>query len=154
LVIAILMCQAWTAAQGAVYPKSLLSIAPGQWWQNAFPRIPLPAEFQVRNDLVKILGPSKRALSDSAYLHAALVDSGIEVVPVWSPEVAFLFSAPPEEAERRLRSLGIGSVVCYPLTMNMAYLTSVSPLYASLPERWRPVAQVGDFLFILAPKKP
>lgn len=50
--------------------------------------------------------------------------------------------------------VSFGSVVCYPLTMSMAYLTSVSPLYASLPERWRLVAQVGDLLFILAPKNP
>ena len=93
-------------------------------------------------------------LSDSAYLHAALIDKGIEVVPVWSPEVRFIFSSSPEEADRRLRELRIGSVVIYPQTMNMTYLTSASPFYATLPERWRPVAQVGDFLFVLAPKNP
>ena len=112
------------------------------------------AEFQVRDQLLHILPPGYRVLSDSAYLHAALVDSGIEVVPVWSPEVRFLFSASPEESERRLRDLHIGSVVVYPLTMNMTYLTSASPFYAALPERWRALAQVGDFMFILAPKSP
>ena len=154
MAIAIIVCQIWTAAQGAIYPNDPFSLRPGQWLQSAFPRIAAPAEFQIRDQLVRILPPGYRVLSDSAYLHAALVDTGIEVVPVWSPEVRFIFSSSPEESERQLRSLRIGSVVCYPQTMNMAYLTSASPFYASLPERWRALAQVGDFLFILVPKTP
>jgi hypothetical protein len=152
--VAIIGCQFFTAAQGAVSPNSLSSLRPGQWLESAFPRVPPAAEFQVRDKLVKLLPPGYRVLSDSAYLHAALIGAGIEVVPVWSPEVRFLFSAPPEEADRQLRALHIGSVVCYPQTMNMSYLTSASPFYATLPERWRPLAQVGDFLFVLAPKNP
>jgi hypothetical protein len=154
IVIAIVGGQIWAAAQGAIYPGNPLTLPPDKWLQNAFPHVAQPAEFQIRDQLVRILPPGYRVLSDSAYLHAALVDTGIEVVPVWSPEVRFIFSASPEEAERRLRDLHIGSVVCYPLTMNMTYLTSTSPFYASLPERWKPLAQVGDFLFILAPKTP
>jgi Dolichyl-phosphate-mannose-protein mannosyltransferase len=152
--IAIIACQIWTAAQGAVYPKDLLALRPGQWLESAFPRIAAPAEFQIRDQLVRILPPGYRVLSDSAYLHAALVDAGIEVVPVWSPEVGFIFSSSPEESERQLRALRIGSVVVYPQTMNMGYLTSASPFYAALPERWRALAQVGDFLFVLVPKTP
>ena len=152
MTIAIIVCQIWTAAQGAIYPNDPFSLRPLQWLQSAFPRIGANAEFQVRDQLVRILPPGYRVLSDSAYLHAALADTGIEVVPVWSPEVRFIFSSSPEESERQLRSLRIASVVCYPKTMNMGYLTSASPFYASLPERWRPLAQVGDFLFILVPK--
>jgi hypothetical protein len=154
IVVVIVAGQIWTAAQGAIYPKDPFTLPPGQWLANAFPRIDQPAEFQVRDQLVRLLPAGYRVLSDSAYLHAALVDTGIEVVPVWSPEVGFIFSSTPEESEKRLRALRIGSVVCYPLTMNMAYLTSVSPFYASLPERWRPLAQVGNFLFVLGPKYP
>jgi hypothetical protein len=120
--------------------------------QNAFPHVSQPAEFQARDQLVNILPHGYRVLSDSAYLHAALAGTGIEVVPVWSPEVRFLFTARPEEAERRLRELHIGSVVCYPQTLNMQELTATSPFYASLPERWRALAQIGDFLYILVPK--
>jgi hypothetical protein len=152
IVIAIIGGQLWTAAQGAVYPKSLLSLPPSQWAGNMFPHMLPPAEFQIRDQLVKILPPGYRVLSDSAYLHAALADSGVEVVPVWSPEVRFLFSSSPAESERRLRELRIGSVICYPKTMNMDFLIATSPFYAALPERWRALAQVGDFLFILAPK--
>ena len=154
IAMAIIVCQIWTAAQGAIYPNDPFSLRPGQWLQSAFPRTLAPAEFQIRDQLVRILPPGYRVLSDSAYLHAALADTGIEVVPVWSPEVRFIFSSSPEESERQLRSLRIASVVCYPKTMNMGYLTSASPFYASLPERWRPLAQVGDFLFILVPKTP
>lgn len=154
ILMAIAVCQSWTAAQGVIYPSDPFSLRPGQWLQSAFPRIPKAAEFQIRDELARIFPPGYRVLSDSAYLHAALVDTGVEVVPVWSPEVRFIFSSSPEESERRLRALRIGSVVCYPKTMNMAYLTSASPFYASLPERWRPLAQVGDFLFILVPKNP
>jgi len=151
---AIIAWQFFTAAQGAVSPNSLASLRPSRWLESAFPRVPPPAEFQVQDKLVQLLPPGYRVLSDSAYLHAALIDKGIEVVPVWSPEVRFIFSSPPEEADRRLRALRIATVICYPQTMNMTYLTSVSPFYATLPERWRPVAQVGDFLFVLAPKNP
>jgi hypothetical protein len=154
IVIAIIAGQVWTAAQGAIYPKDPFSLPPGQWLANAFPRIDQPAEFQIRDKLVQLLPAGYRVLSDSAYLHAALAGTGIEVVPVWSPEVRFIFSTSPDEAERRLRALRIQSVVCYPLTMNMTYLTAVSPFYAALPERWRPLAQVGDFLFVLGPKNP
>jgi hypothetical protein len=144
----------WTAAQGAIYPKDPFSLPPGQWLANAFPHIDQPAEFQIRDQLVRLLPAGYRVLSDSAYLHAALAGTGIDVVPVWSPEVRFIFSTTPDEAERQLGALRIRSVVVYPLTMNMTYLSSVSPFYAALPERWRPLAQVGDFLFILGPKNP
>lgn len=154
MAMAIVVCQIWTAAQGAIYPNEPFSQSSGQWLQSAFPRIPPAAEFQVRDLLVRLLPPGYRVLSDSAYLHAALVDTGVEVVPVWSPEVRFIFSSSPEESERRLRALRIASVVVYPKTMNMAYLASASPFYASLPERWRPLGQVGDFLFILGPANP
>ncbi len=98
-----------------------------------------------------MLPPGARMLSDSAYLHAALAAKGIEVVPVWSPEVRFIFSSSPEESERQLRSLHIGSVVLYPGSLNSDYLASASPLYASLPQRWRVLARVEDALYILVP---
>jgi hypothetical protein len=154
MMAAIIVCQIWTAAQGAVYPKDPFSLRPSQWLQSAFPHIGPNPEFQARDQLVRTLPPGYRVLSDSAYLHAALVDAGIEVVPVWSPEVRFLFSASPGESERQLRALRIGSVAVYPQSMNMAFLTSASPFYASLPERWRPLAQVGDALYILVPGNP
>jgi len=152
LASAILVCQLWTAAQGAVYPQQLTALPPAQWIEKAFPQVSPPAEFQARDQLVQLLPHGDRVLSDSAYLHAALAGTGVEVVPVWSPEVRFLFTAAPEEAERRLRELHIGSVVCYPQSLNMSELTATSPFYATLPERWRALAQIGDSLYVLVPK--
>jgi hypothetical protein len=76
-------------------------------------------------------------------------------VPVWSPEVRFLFSSSPQDSESRLGSLHIGIVACYPESLNMAYLASASPFYASLPDRWRGLARTegsDGTLFLMAPK--
>jgi hypothetical protein len=154
VVVAILLCQTCTAAYGVFYPHSPFVLPPGQWRQNAFQRVPEPAEFQIRDRLVEILPAGSRVLSDNAYLHAALIDKGIEVVPVWSPEVRFIFSLPPEESERQLRALRIGSVAYYPHSLNTGYLAAASPLYASLPQRWRVLAQVPGLLTILVPRQP
>ena len=150
LAAALLACALWTAAHGALYPNNPLSVPLSRWPQNAFKSIPAPAEFQMRDQLARILPVRSRVLSDSAYLHAALADKGIEVVPVWSPEVRFIFSETPENAEHRLRSIGIGSVAYYPQSLNASYLIAASPFYASLPRRWRVLAQAPG-LNILVP---
>jgi len=151
LLIGIVLCQVWTAAQGMFFPNEILAVRADQWRQSAFPEILKPAEFQIHDHLVRVLPHGYRVLSDNAYLHAALIDSGIEVVPVWSPEVRFLFSSSPEEAERRLAALGIGSVVCYPQSLNMSYLQIASPLYAALSQRWLVLGHSED-LYVMAPK--
>jgi hypothetical protein len=148
---AIVLCQIWTAAYGALIPINPLSLNITQWPRNAFLHVPPNTEFQISDQLTKILPQGARVLSDSAYLHVALAAKGIEVVPVWSPEVRFIFSSSPEEAERQLRSLHIGSIVLYPGSLNSDYLAGASPLYASLPQRWRVLARVEDALYILVP---
>jgi hypothetical protein len=60
-------------------------------------------------------------------------DKGIEGVPVWSPEVRFIFSTTPEEADRQLRAVGIGSGALDINSLNTNYLISKFPLYAALP---------------------
>jgi len=154
VLVAIGVCQLWSAVQGTLFPDSPLSTPVGQWLAHAFPAVVPPAEFQLRDQFVQILPRGYRVLSDSAYLHAALLDAGIEVVPIWSPEVRFIFTAPPEESERRLAALRIGSVVCAPRTLNGGFLASASPFYAALPQRWRVLAQARDALYILVPKTP
>ncbi len=151
MVIAILACHVWTAAQGVLYPDNPAALPLSQWPQHAFRAVPDHTEFQLRDQLVKALSPGSRVLSENAYLHAALVDQGIDVVPVWSPEVRFIFSAPPEESDRRLRELGIGWVAYYPTSMNTSYLVSASPFYASLAERWHVRAQIPRVVYFFVP---
>jgi hypothetical protein len=150
--VAIVALQLWTAAEGMLFPTSPLSLPLSEWVANAFPTVAAPAEFQLHDQLVQILPRGYRVLSDSAYLHASLLDAGIEVVPVWSPDVRFLFSSPPEESDRLLAALHIGSVVWSPRTLNATYLVSASPFYASVTQRWRVLAASGDSFVILAPK--
>ena len=154
MVAAIVLCQAWTAAQGALYPNNPFALPLSQWPHNAFQRVREQTEFEIRDQLARILPAGSRVLSDNAYLHAALIGKGIEVVPVWSPEVRFIFSSSPEESERQLSSLHIGSVAYYPQSLNTGYLVSASPFYASLPQRSRVLGQVPGFLYILVPKHP
>ena len=92
IVAAIVLCQIWTAAYGALIPINPLSLSLSQWPRNAFLHVPPNTEFQISDQLAKMLPPGARVLSDSAYLHVALAAKGIEVVPVWSPEVRFIFS--------------------------------------------------------------
>jgi hypothetical protein len=150
----ILLCQAWTAAHGVLYPKDPSQLSLDQWSQNIFRSTPENSEFQLADQLTKYLPPGARVLSDSAHLHAALIDKGIEVVPVWSPEVRFIFSLPPEEAEHQLRALRIENLVYYPRSLNTRYLVSASPFYAALPQRWRIRAQVPGSIYLLIPKHP
>ena len=104
----------------------------GEWRQYAFRPLGKPVEFQIGGQLASAMPPGTRLLSDNAYLHAALIDKGFEVAPVWSPEVRFLFST-TAEGGRRLRAAGIDTVVYYPNSLNTRYLAAHSPFYATLP---------------------
>jgi hypothetical protein len=148
IVAAVVLCQCLAAAHGVIYPSSPYALRLSQWPHNAFQPVPDPPEFQIIDGLAMALPAGSRVLSDNAFLHAALIDQGIEVVPVWSPEVRFLFSSPPEEATRRLRALGINTVVYYPKSLNSDYLTAASPFYATLPQRWRVLTELPGLLSI------
>jgi Dolichyl-phosphate-mannose-protein mannosyltransferase len=150
LLIALGACLFWNAMLGVYQPYDPLRIRPGEWVKDAFPDIKPPLEFTLHDQLAKGFPQGYRVLSDSAYLHASLYGTGIDVVPVWSPEVSFLFTASPEEAERRLESLGIVIVVWYPQSRNAPYLQKASPFYAHL-DRWRAIARSGDDMLILVP---
>jgi hypothetical protein len=147
------LCMLATVLQVAIYPAYVPNTNPSQWAGLAFPPPAPPAEFQIAERLKQVFPQGKRVLSDSAYLHAALSTVGIEVVPVWSPEVKFLFDAPQQDNQKRLADLNIDRVVIYPKTLNMQFLVSASSFYATLPERWKPVAQIGDFMFVLGPNQ-
>jgi hypothetical protein len=59
------------------------------------------------------LGENRRILTDNGGLPRALADSNIQIVPLWSPEVAFLFdtSLKPQEVARRWQKSGLSFVV-------------------------------------------
>jgi hypothetical protein len=143
---AILACQLWTVAQGSVYPNSFAA-----WPEQAFKPLLKSSEYQIRDQLAAAVQPGARILTDNAYLHAALADKGIDVVPVWSPEVRFLYTSTAEDADQRLRSLAILTVAYYPQSLNTRYLIAKSPFYAQLPHRWRAVSASAGLLTFFQP---
>ena len=153
-VAAIVLLQLWTAAHGVWYTNNPSAPFPplSELAQKAFQRPEEGWEYRFGERFTKVWPPGTRVLSDNAHLHASLIDRGVEIVPVWSPEVRFIFSLPPEEAERRLRDLNIINVAYYTKSLNTRYLVSASPFYAALPQRWRILTQVPDTMYLLIPK--
>jgi hypothetical protein len=154
LVAVVALSAAWTALQGAAYPAEILAHPQGGWAAAVFAPLAPSAEAQIGDRLARTLPPGTRILSESAYLHAALEGQGTDVVPVWSPEVSFLFTASPEESERRLAALHIGCVAVYLHSLNTTYLFRASPFFAALPGRSRPLLQIEDLVYFVAPNQP
>jgi hypothetical protein len=81
-----------------------------------------------------------RILADNAYLHSNVIDSGggFDLVPVWSPEVRFLFDrgASPLEQRRRLMSKGIIGAIINDRTVNANFLFEASSFYRNDFSNW------------------
>jgi hypothetical protein len=151
---AIVVLQLWTAAHGIWYTDNPGAPLPplSELSQRAFQSPEVGWEYRFSDRFTKIWPPGTRVLSDNAHLHASLIDKGVEVVPVWSPEVRFIFSLPAAEAEQRLRDLKIVNVAYFPQSLNTRYLVSASPFYAALPQRWRILNQIPNTMYMLIPK--
>ena len=149
--LALALLHAWTAAHGVFYPVDPKTVPPSQWSRQAFQPIRAGMEFDLRDELARVVRPGTRVLTDNAYLHAALLEKHIEVVPVWSPELRFLFSprVSVQEIDHRLQLLGIRTVAYYPRSMNTGYLRTNSLFYAMLPQRWRVLGQEASGFFII-----
>jgi hypothetical protein len=80
-----------------------------------------------------------RILADSAYIHTSLYGKGIDVVPIWSPEVAFLLHPAVSglEARKRLLQANIHWVVFFS-DLNGLYLATNVPFYRDDRKNWLP----------------
>jgi hypothetical protein len=102
----------------------------------------------------RLLPQNCRILGDQMITHALLRQAGRQLVPPWSPEVAFLFdpTIPPEEATRRLRAQGICAVLYTPIgNTDTPYFISRSPFYAQR-KNWKPLARIENTYLILLPE--
>lgn len=83
-----------------------------------------------------------RILSENAFAHALLQPLGFDVVPIWSPEVAFVFDAstPAREVRRKLDERGIRYLLFYPNRPNTRYCVR-HPFYNQDLANWRPIAR-------------
>lgn len=103
---------AWCAVWTLTFPLRPDDPVPLGSWPGLLvatrPLLPPPA-LQLRRVLPGAVPAGARFLSSSVYAHVALHGTAWEVVPVWSPEVRFLFEErlPWAEALARLRARGI-----------------------------------------------
>jgi hypothetical protein len=76
----------------------------------------------------------------------------MELVPVWSPEVAFLFDpavSPPQQRARLLQRNVTAVLVCR--SANTGFCTGASPFYGGDLPWWSVRGTYGDSCWILVP---
>jgi hypothetical protein len=147
LLLAVLFARA--AAYAAIYPVSLTT-PPGRWLAAALDYEPGAPLYGGRHEealpqlLPEELPTGTRLLAENVFAHAALADTGYDVVPVWSPEVAFLFDkrVDARAAHRRLWELGIRAVVYNPVSLNSDYQRRESPFFRDVPDGWPPLLEL------------
>lgn len=148
---------AWSMAAALAAPASPRDLAPGDWPRHVTAsqgRI-LPAEWLWRPVVPRVLPPGARILSTSPYLGPALIDAGYEVVPLWSPEVEFVFTERPSyaQAQRRLAARGIVAFHGRLPPDGPAFIEDV-PFFAAASQVATPLADVpasGNRLVALSP---
>jgi hypothetical protein len=131
-----------------VYPPMLCHAA--TWRDIAKGAITRPVsrnpEEGVAPFLATVLPRGTRILTENAGAHSMVTLAGDEydLVPVWSPEVAFLFdrSLGIREQRRRLREHRITAVLVYTASANTVFCMLNSPFYAQDFGNWK---DVGHF---------
>ena len=151
---AVVLCSAWMLVNALTFPVELDTIP-----LAGLPRIALHRqvfaylETRLPGILGRVLPAGSRILGDDAYAHAALQGSPYELVPTWSPEVAFLFdpATEPREARRALLKRGIAAAFFGPQTA-MSYFYSKYRYFAEDSRGWALLArspETGYLLFAL-----
>jgi hypothetical protein len=104
------------------------------------------AERDLAPVLPQALPPGTRILTENAYTHRALTVAGAnyDLVPIWSPEVSFLFDpgADPKGLRRALLARNITALFVYPNSPNTAFCVANSAFYRQDSPNWR---QIGIF---------
>ncbi len=98
----VVLSTCWTLANAVAFPMELRLRS----FADALRAVPrrqiLPCmESELQGLVSRLLPPGTRILSDNAYAHAALRGAAYDLVPTWSPEVAFLFDPGVDTTEAR-----------------------------------------------------
>ncbi len=128
-----LACLLWgsdAALRACTIPANPYQLAPHEW---------LTAGYGMQRDFVRLNQPFLEAasrvvkgkvLSETAAAQGVFRLVGAEVVPVWSPEVAFLFSpAAPGAAATRLRQMGYTHVLLTRVQSSVDFLTRTGAMH-------------------------
>jgi len=98
--------------------------------------------------------PGSRLLAESAYAHSMFVNAGApyDLVPIWSPEVKFLFDRgmPPEKQHGKLNELGIVGAVFYAESLNTRFIFENTTLYSNDASKWSKYAETENPVYIRA----
>ena len=126
-----------------VYPPALCHAA---IWRNiATAATTRPVSRNPEQDVAPFLGTilprGTRILTENAGAHSMVTRAGDEydLVPIWSPEVAFLFDRHlgVREQRRRLRERHITAVLVYTASANTVFCMLDSPFYARDYAQWK-----------------
>lgn len=128
----------------AVAGAMLVALIGGLGFWSLYAHIPqsnssaaITATTEAERVAARVRARNSRVLSDSAYLHAQMADRGVDVVPVWSPEVAYLFDerVSVADARRRLRAAGIELIEYGGFPLNTRYLMT-TPFFRRDAGNW------------------
>ncbi|MBI1373726.1 MAG: hypothetical protein GC159_13450 [Phycisphaera sp.] len=116
----------------AIYPQSPTIVAPSDWPQYASlptlswgPNVRNPPGVDELRETLRTqhVDTRMKLLTTNAYTHALLTDDGYDVVPLWAPQVRFLYEGDHADATidahiQRLTALGIRLVIYAPDTVD------------------------------------
>ncbi len=148
---AVVLCSSWMLVNALAFPMELDAIPVA-----GLPKIALQRqvfaylETQLPAILGRVVPAGTRILSDDAYAHAALQGSPYELVPTWSPEVAFLFdpAMEPAKARRALLERGITAVFFGPKNA-MTYFYSKYRYFVEDSRTWTLLARSPETSYLL-----
>jgi hypothetical protein len=141
-----------TGAWLLAFPKRLESVRLEEWPGHLVATRPLltPPALRLPSALQGVVPPGARFVSQSVYAQVAFHDTAWEVVPIWSPEVRFLFEEelPWPVALARLRALGIVGHVHMSSGTPDGWLVT-RPFFLDAREHARLVAEVPTLAVIV-----
>jgi hypothetical protein len=139
---------AWLLA----FPKRLESVPLRDWPDHLVATRPLllPPAMGLPAALRRVVPPGARFVSQSVYAQVAFFDTDWEVVPIWSPEVRFLFEEelPWPVALARLHALGIVGHVHMTSSTRDGWLVN-QPFFLEAQQHARLVAEVPTLAVIV-----
>jgi hypothetical protein len=144
IICLLLASWSYTAAFGLIYPRALSVTPPSDWLASAFATdFPHWDKNVVQADFAGHLPAGCRVLSTDLFAWSYHLRTPNEVVPLWSPEVGFIFdsSLPLSEVYDRLATLHIGAIWWSPDDLHRF---SFNRLYAQGPPDWTRLAQAGS----------
>ncbi|HWA27704.1 MAG TPA: hypothetical protein VG734_18755 [Lacunisphaera sp.] len=142
------------ALRALTIPANPYQLAPREWFSAGYS---MQRDFDRQNRPFLVAAAhavSGRVLSETAAAQGIFREAAIEVTPVWSPELAFLFTpARTGEAAARLRALGYTHVLLTRVQSSVDFLTRTG-VFGQLEGRLAPVMMNDTFILLALQPAP